>query len=70
MILRARRGPWKEGARMLPADPADRAFFVLDTGEPEPPQVALVLDERGSVSGLRFDRLVSMVRNDTLEPWA
>lgn len=70
MILRARRGPWKKGARMLPADPADPAFFVLDTGEPEPPQVALVLDESGAVSGLRFDRLVSMVRNDALEPWA
>jgi len=70
LILHARRGPWKEGKRMLPADRADPAFFVLDTREPEPPRVALVLDESGVVTGLRFDRLVSMVRNNSLEPWA
>ena len=55
---------------MLPADAADPAFFILDTGDPEPPPIALALNEAGSVSGLRFDRLVSMVRNDALEPWA
>ncbi len=69
LVLRARRGPWKEGKRMLPADAADPSFFVLDTGEPEPPGVALILDDGGPAAGLRFDRLVHMVRNDALEPW-
>jgi len=31
----------------LPADPADPAFFALDTGELEPPRVALVRGEDG-----------------------
>ncbi|OGO49954.1 MAG: hypothetical protein A2148_07560 [Chloroflexi bacterium RBG_16_68_14] len=68
--LHARRGPWKQGARMLPADANDPAFFVLDRGEPEPPHIALLLDGTRAVAGLRFDRLVEMVRNDHVEPWA
>ena len=70
LVLHARRGPWKGGVRMLPADPADPAFFALDTGEPEPPRLALLPNREGRVSGLRFDRLVHMVRNDSLAPWA
>ncbi len=37
--------------------------------EYQPPGVALVLDEGGAVSEIRFDRMVRMVRNDRLEPW-
>jgi CubicO group peptidase (beta-lactamase class C family) len=59
LVLRSQRGPWKEGARMLPVE---RDFFVLDTDDPEPPGVAVVLDDDGRVTGLRFDRLVEMVR--------
>jgi CubicO group peptidase (beta-lactamase class C family) len=70
LTLHARRGPWKGGVRMLPAGPADPAFFGLDTEEPEPPHITLVLDGEGQVAGLRFDRLVHMVRNDSLAPWA
>jgi serine beta-lactamase-like protein LACTB len=70
LVLHARRGPWKGGVRMLPADPTDPAFFALDTGEPEPPRLALLLDKDGQVSGLRFDRLVHMVRNNSVAPWA
>jgi hypothetical protein len=70
LILRARRGPWKGGVRMLPADPTDPAFFALDTGEQEPQDVALLLNREGRVAGLRFDRLVHMVRNDSMAPWA
>jgi len=70
LYLRSRRGIWREGARMVPADPHDPGFLALDTGEPEPPLVAMVRDESGRVAGLRFDRLVSLVRNDRLDPWA
>ncbi|MBI2913654.1 MAG: beta-lactamase family protein [Chloroflexi bacterium] len=70
LVLHARRGPWKAGLRMLPADPDDPAFFRLDTGEPEPPRLVLVLDDAGAVSGLRFDRLVHMARNPHVDPWA
>ena len=54
----------------LPADADDPTFFVLDTGGPEPPGMALVLDEDRCVSELRFDRMVRMLRNDRLDPWS
>ncbi len=64
--LHARRGPWKDGARMLP-DEHDLGFFTLDTNAIEPPRVALVRDASGAVTGLRFDRLIEMERtNDDL----
>lgn len=69
LVLHARRGRWKRGVRMVPADPRDPGFFVLDTGDLEPPCIALELDG-GFVRGLRCDRLISMVRNDAVAPWA
>jgi hypothetical protein len=68
--LHARRGPWKDGARMLPADEKDPAFFALDTGEPDLPRVALVRDANGAVTGLRLPGLMELVRTDTVAPWA
>ena len=69
--LRSRRGPWSEGLRMV-ADAS--GLFTLDTGDPEPPHVSLVLprwkDGHGRVAELRFDRLVHMVKTDRLSPWA
>ena len=70
LFLRSRRGPWREGVRMVSADPADPAIFALDTGGPEPSLVALVRDASGAVTGVRFDRMVELVRNEALEPWA
>jgi hypothetical protein len=75
--LHARRGPWKDGARMLPADEHDPAFFVLEIdvpdpsfGEPDPPRVALVSDANGAVTGLRLPGLMELVRTETVAPWA
>ncbi len=72
LVLHARRGPWKQGVRMCPADANDSAFFLLDTGDVEPPRVVLVRGDDGAVTGLRFVALaaVEMVRNDTIAPWA
>ena len=69
LFLRSRRGAWREGVRMRPADQADPGFFVLDTGEPESPFIVLVRDDSGRVKGVRFDRLVYMERNEALQPW-
>ncbi|MDP6403359.1 MAG: serine hydrolase domain-containing protein [SAR202 cluster bacterium] len=69
LFLRSRRGAWREGVRMLPASDADPGLFMLDTGDLEPPQVVLVRDEREEVTSIRFDRLVHLFRNDSLEPW-
>ena len=70
LVLRYRHSAWRAGVRMLPAAPADPAFFSLDTGQTERPLVALVLDDDGRTKAIRFDRLVYMERNDSLEPWA
>ena len=69
LVLRSRRGTWRDGVRLLSPDPEDPGFFVLDTGAPEPPGLALVQDGSGAVTGLRLDRLVTMSRSATLEPW-
>ena len=69
LFLRSRRGAWRDGLKMLPADPGDPAFFALDNGAAEPPLVALVLDDQRRVKGIRFDRLSYLERNESLEPW-
>jgi len=70
LVLRARRGPWKDGARMLPADEHDPAFFALEVKGAHAGNVALVRDADGGVTGMRFDGLVELVRNHAIEPWA
>ncbi|HZZ36203.1 MAG TPA: serine hydrolase domain-containing protein [Caulobacteraceae bacterium] len=68
--LHSRRGNWKGGVTMIPADPADPGFFALDDDPLQPSHLALVRDAAGAVIGLRCDRLVEMVRTETVEPWA
>ena len=70
LVLRSRRGPWREGVGMLPAAVSEPALFVLDTTDPEPPGVVLVCGEHGGVTGIRLDRFVHMDRSSRLEPWA
>jgi CubicO group peptidase (beta-lactamase class C family) len=70
LILRSRRGLWKGGVQMVPADAGEPDLFALITGEPQPPLVAVVRDGSGAVTGLRFPRLVEMCRNDGIEPWS
>jgi CubicO group peptidase (beta-lactamase class C family) len=70
LLLRARRGAWKAGVRMLPADPKDPYFFELETDDPQRPHVVLTRDDAGRIDGLLHDRLVRMFRNDSLRPWA
>ena len=69
LVLRSRRGAWRDGVRLVPADVEDPGFLVLDTGGPEPPALALVRDDSGAVTGLRLDRLVHMTRSASLQPW-
>ncbi|MCH7787349.1 MAG: serine hydrolase [Chloroflexi bacterium] len=66
--LRARRGPWREGIRLVPTDSNDPAFFSLDTGAPEPPGLALTFDDNKAVSGINMSRM-NLVRNNNLQPW-
>jgi len=70
LTLYSRRGPWKTGLRMYPADPADPCFFRLADDDYEPSGVCLIRDADGAVTGLRCDRLAQMVRADNIAPWA
>lgn len=69
LILYARRGPWKLGARMRPIDAATATLFALDDDEVEPSLILLEQEAGGAVSGLRCDRLVHMVRTDAVPAW-
>ncbi len=68
--LRSRRGPWREGVRLVPTDANDPAFFRLDTGSPEPPGVALAFDQGSDKASRLLMSRMSLVRNDKLTPWA
>ena len=68
LYLRSRRGPWREGFRLAQPDPGDPAFFVLDTGAPDPPRLVFARDESGVPTTIQMDRM-TFVRNDNLTPW-
>ena len=63
--LRSRRGPWREGVRLAQPDAGDPSFFVLDTGEPDPPGLVV---ESGAPTTIQMDRM-TLVKNETLSPW-
>ncbi len=68
--LRSRHGDWREGVRMVQSDSDDPSFFILDTGEAEPPRVVLEPGDDGETAAIRFDRFKHMTRDRSLEPWA
>ncbi len=45
----------------------DPTYFVLDTGEVEPPRIVLRQGEDGRVNEILFDRLIHMYRDDSLK---
>ncbi|HYM16390.1 MAG TPA: serine hydrolase domain-containing protein [Dehalococcoidia bacterium] len=67
--LQARRGVWKQGVRLLPADPGDPFLFVVGSDDGEPDYVVLTRDRDGHVDGFRCDELVRMVRTEQVAGW-
>ncbi len=67
--LASRRGSWRNGVRMVQYFADDPTYFILDTGEIEPPRLVLRRGEDGRVSELLFDRMVHMFRDDSLSAW-
>jgi hypothetical protein len=69
LSLHARRGVWKRGKDLAPADPADDTFFHIADDDLEPSGLKLVRGGDGAVTGLRYG-LVEMVRADAVPGWA
>ena len=69
LILRSRRGAWRNGVRLLAADANDPLLLTLDTASTIKPNIALAMDSNGSINSLRLDRLSLMERDDSLSPW-
>jgi hypothetical protein len=70
LMLYSRRGPWKEGARLVPVRPGEDDFFAIEAGGTATNYMSLILDDGGGVKGLRFQQIVDMYRNPEIEPWA
>ena len=68
--LRSRRGSWRNGVRMVQYFEDDLTYFILDTGEIEPPRVVLRRGEDGRVDEVLFDRMTHMHRDSSLSHWA
>ena len=69
LMLHSRYGPWRNGVRLRPGDLNDLNFLLMDDNELEPSHLRLLRDASGSVTGLRCDRLIQMVRSDHVAPW-
>jgi CubicO group peptidase (beta-lactamase class C family) len=69
LVLYARRGAWKDGARLTPASPGDpEAFNIRADGLPAF-RMTLVRGSDGKVGALRLASMAQLVRNTELEPW-
>jgi CubicO group peptidase (beta-lactamase class C family) len=71
LFLYARRGHWKHGVRIVPMRSPSESF-ILDTGDPEPPQLAFARDASGSVTGIHLSdgNPMYLQRAEGIEPWA
>ena len=69
LILRSRRGAWRNGVRLLAADANDPLLLTLDTALTIKPNIVLTMDSNGSINSLRLDWLSLMERDDSLAPW-
>jgi CubicO group peptidase (beta-lactamase class C family) len=59
LLIHGQRGPWKDGARLVPADVSEPdLFFVHAAGYP--PSKLVLLMEGGAVTGLRAPNFIEM----------
>jgi hypothetical protein len=69
LTLHSRRGVWKAGLPLLPADPADGTCFHIADDDCEPSGLAFIRSPNGTIAGLRYG-LVEMARTDAVPGWA
>jgi CubicO group peptidase (beta-lactamase class C family) len=70
LMLYSRRGAWKSGARLVPIRAGEPDFFAIETERGATNYMALIIDDAGAVTGLRFQQICEMRRNPEIEPWA
>jgi CubicO group peptidase (beta-lactamase class C family) len=72
LVLHARRGDWKQGVRLVPVDTDQPDLLALDTGDPDPPRIAVDRGDDGRVRGLTIGdgQIWYMQRTDKVQPWA
>jgi CubicO group peptidase (beta-lactamase class C family) len=61
LMMYSRRGPWREGVRLLPVRPGEPDYFAID-GRGARQYMVLLRAGDGAVTGLRFQQLCDMVR--------
>ena len=69
LVMHARRGPWKKGVPLLPADSAQPDLFAIGV-DPLPAFLVALRDSEGAVTGLRFPQFVDMYPTEDVQPWA
>ena len=69
LILRSRRGSWREGIRLSPFDIDDPYLFAMADKSPELSLLAFEPTINGEISGIRFGQLSYLTKNQTLDPW-
>jgi CubicO group peptidase (beta-lactamase class C family) len=70
LLMHSRRGAWKDGVPLLPADPAQPDLLVIGGPGALPAYVVALRDGDGAVKGLRFPQFVDMYRTEEVQPWA
>ncbi len=70
LFVHSRRGAWKDGARLLPADIADPSFFLVQSDGADPVPLTFLRGADGGISGLRTNELIDMIRTEQVAPWA
>lgn len=63
LVMYSRRGPWREGVRLLPVRSGDPDYFAID-GRGARQYLVTLRDDSGAVTGLRFQQLCDYERSD------
>jgi hypothetical protein len=69
LYVYSRRGAWKDGKRVWPADAADPELLLVEDDPLEPSRIAARLGPDGRLAALHIHRLVAMTPTQSTPPW-
>jgi len=70
LMMHSRRGAWRKGVPLIPARPGEPDFFAIDKPGAARQYMAILRDDTGAATGLRFQQIVDMVRAESTPTWA